>query len=211
MKKIIIIILVVFAVYQLKPDLFSPVGGLVGGGANGNVIIFTHSDCGSYCEDAVAMLRHKNIPFEEHNVQTNKDDEALWRKMGGGNPFPVIHVGDTKLHGFYRRTLMYALAEEYGLDALDASHKSVVQQQIDQYGDDVAIMYATEWCPYCKKAREFFNNNGISFVEIDVEKSSDGKRAYNSLDASGYPVIFVGIHRFDGFGGNIPSEIKNVL
>ncbi len=60
-------------------------------------------------------------------------------------------------------------------------------------------MYATDWCPYCKKAREYFNANDIPFTEVDVEKSIEGARRYKALQSSGYPLIYIGAKRFQGF------------
>ena len=36
------------------------------------------------------------------------------------------------------------------------------------------ILYATEWCGYCAKARELLAADGISYREIDIEKDSAG-------------------------------------
>ena len=34
------------------------------------------------------------------------------------------------------------------------------------------VMISTSWCGYCRKARQFFNDNQISFEEIDAEQTS---------------------------------------
>ena len=61
------------------------------------------------------------------------------------------------------------------------------------------IMYATDWCPYCRKAREFFARNGVRYVERDIEKSPAAKAEYDKLGARGVPVILVGTQRMNGF------------
>lgn len=61
------------------------------------------------------------------------------------------------------------------------------------------VMYSTEWCGVCKKAKAYFNKNGIPFREYDVEKSQRGKREYKKLKAKGVPVILVGKRRMNGF------------
>ena len=38
------------------------------------------------------------------------------------------------------------------------------------------VLYATEWCGYCKKAREFFKQNNIAYVKYDIEKSAEVAR-----------------------------------
>lgn len=61
------------------------------------------------------------------------------------------------------------------------------------------VMYSTEWCGVCKKAKAYFSANGIPFREYDVEKNQKGKREYKKLKAKGVPVILVGKRRMNGF------------
>jgi glutaredoxin len=51
------------------------------------------------------------------------------------------------------------------------------------------LLYSTRWCGFCTKARPYFQANGISFEEYDVETSAKGKRDYARLGAGGVPVI----------------------
>jgi glutaredoxin len=60
-------------------------------------------------------------------------------------------------------------------------------------------MYATSWCPYCAKARAYFARRGIAYVEVDIEKSREGRAEYDRLGARGIPVILVGQQRMNGF------------
>jgi len=60
-------------------------------------------------------------------------------------------------------------------------------------------MYGVTWCPHCKKARAFFDENNIAYIELDPEQSSDAKEAYQWLDGGGYPLIYVGARRMSGF------------
>jgi glutaredoxin-like YruB-family protein len=66
------------------------------------------------------------------------------------------------------------------------------------YGAKVT-MYSTEWCGYCKKARRYFQAKGIPFVEYDIEKNAQAKRAYDALGGKGVPVITMGKKRMSGF------------
>lgn len=61
------------------------------------------------------------------------------------------------------------------------------------------VMYATSWCGYCKKARDYFNKHGIAFQEYDVETDAKAKRKYEQINGKGVPVIFVGDKRMNGF------------
>lgn len=38
------------------------------------------------------------------------------------------------------------------------------------------VMYTTQWCPYCERARRLLAGRGVSFEEIDVESGAE-KRA----------------------------------
>lgn len=40
-----------------------------------------------------------------------------------------------------------------------------------QEPDADVVMYCTQWCPACRRARAFFNQNGIDFVEIDITRN----------------------------------------
>ena len=60
-------------------------------------------------------------------------------------------------------------------------------------------MFATSWCPYCRKAREYFAANNIPYVELDVEKSEEAKQRYRVLGGKGVPVILVGEQRLNGY------------
>ena len=35
------------------------------------------------------------------------------------------------------------------------------------------VMYCTQWCPACRRARAFFTQYGISFVEIDIARNRE--------------------------------------
>jgi len=61
------------------------------------------------------------------------------------------------------------------------------------------VMYATSWCPYCKKARAFFNKHGIAYVEYDVEHDGKAWRENRKLGGGGVPTIVVGDKVVSGF------------
>lgn len=61
------------------------------------------------------------------------------------------------------------------------------------------VMYATSWCPYCQQARNYFREQGIPYVEYDIEKNEEARRAYKNFGGKMIPVIFVGKRRMNGF------------
>jgi len=60
-------------------------------------------------------------------------------------------------------------------------------------------MYATSWCPYCQQARNYFRQQGIRYIEYDIEKDAAARQAYKAFRGRGIPIIFVGKHRMNGF------------
>lgn len=61
------------------------------------------------------------------------------------------------------------------------------------------VMYSADWCGVCKRAKRFFQAEGIPFRELDVDKSRRARREFDRLNAKGVPVILVGGKRMNGF------------
>jgi glutaredoxin len=53
------------------------------------------------------------------------------------------------------------------------------------------VLYATEWCGYCKLTRRFLDQKGIAFNEFDIEKDAEARKAYEALGGGGIPIIDV--------------------
>lgn len=58
-------------------------------------------------------------------------------------------------------------------------------------GQGEVTLYATSWCGYCAKTREFLSERGIAYTELDIEKSPEARRAYDALGGRGVPVLKV--------------------
>lgn len=100
-----------------------------------------------------------------------------------------VHFGDRKPTS--------AKAEQLTLEINTYTHVTY-DESIFDVGPEV-IMYATDWCGYCKKARKYFKKNGIAYTEFDIEKNAAAKRRYKQMGAHGVPVILVGDRRMNGF------------
>ncbi|MFJ3482418.1 glutaredoxin family protein [Pseudomonas sp. NPDC090202] len=70
------------------------------------------------------------------------------------------------------------------------------------------VLYATDWCGYCKQARRFLDSKGIPYTEYDIEKSAEGRKAYEALGGRGIPLIDVNGTLIRGFS---PDEILAAL
>lgn len=70
------------------------------------------------------------------------------------------------------------------------------------------VMYSTPWCPYCRKAREYFKRHHISYVEYDIEASATNLENFRALNGNGVPLILVGDRRMQGFS---PKSFEALL
>lgn len=71
------------------------------------------------------------------------------------------------------------------------------------------VMYSTAWCGVCRRAREYFEDNRIAFVEYDVDKNVQARNEYLLLNPRrSVPTIKVADEVVVGFS---PSAIENAL
>ena len=49
------------------------------------------------------------------------------------------------------------------------------------------VMYVKPDCPYCQKARDFYNENGVKFTEYDAQ--NDKQRQNEMLEYSGGDLV----------------------
>jgi glutaredoxin len=61
------------------------------------------------------------------------------------------------------------------------------------------VMYSTSWCGYCAKARAFFAQHKIDYLELDVEKDQEAAQINRRLGGGGVPTIMVGDTVINGF------------
>jgi glutaredoxin len=48
---------------------------------------------------------------------------------------------------------------------------SAVAEPEWQEPDEDVVMYCTQWCPACRRARAFFKQHEIEFVEVDITRN----------------------------------------
>ncbi len=71
------------------------------------------------------------------------------------------------------------------------------------------IMYMTDWCPYCVKARYYIKSLGVQLIEYNIEQ--DQIKARESMEKSGrlgVPVIDVEGILIPGYS---PERIKSAV
>ncbi len=70
---------------------------------------------------------------------------------------------------------------------------------IDGIDEQSVVLYTTNWCPYCRKARTFFEQANIPYTEYDVEKSARAYQEYQQISGRGVPVIVIGDQVIQGY------------
>lgn len=64
------------------------------------------------------------------------------------------------------------------------------------------VLFTTNWCGYCKKAKAYLAGKGVSYREVDIE-SNAGAAAYAQAGGQrGVPLLFKGGQRVLGFSTN---------
>jgi mycoredoxin len=61
------------------------------------------------------------------------------------------------------------------------------------------VVYGTETCPYCAKARAYLKSRQVAFGDFDVAKSDKGKQDFAKLGGKAVPVILIGDRQLVGF------------
>ena len=73
------------------------------------------------------------------------------------------------------------------------------------------VLYGTDWCGYCAKTRAYFKENKIEFVDLDIEKSPEAKKAHDALGGGGVPVVLIGNRKIQGFNaGALEAALKKI-
>lgn len=191
MKKLIFFGLLAVAVYKFYQHAFISHGK----GATGSTMaqVFVGPGCNMLCSDVEDVLKSRNVSYELIDVSTPEGSKY------GINQYPVTLLGSQTVVGNARTLLISALAETYGESVLTPGERMAMRNHFDQNGNPLVVLYGTQWCPYCKRQRQYFADHGVSYSDVDVESSSAGKLAYDTLQGGGYPLVYVGYRRFDGY------------
>ena len=212
MKKLLLLIALGIGLwywYDGKIPLMATPGAFDNAG-NPIVWVFTFRDCGAPCQDAIKDLKNRNVTFVEKPIDpanTQDADVKLW-KAHGSPSLPLIVVGEGAMSGFMKSELGALLAESFGAKYLHAAERRYFNNHFNTDGSPRIVMYATDWCGYCKRLRAEFRENNVEFTEIDIEKVPDGDILASTMGIRGVPATWVGYRRVHG---SSLSEVKKAF
>ncbi len=73
------------------------------------------------------------------------------------------------------------------------------------------IVYSAEWCPWCKKTKEFLEENGIKFEERDIEKTDGAaQEVVKKSGQRGIPVVDIDGTIIIGFNKPALEEVLEI-
>jgi glutaredoxin len=81
------------------------------------------------------------------------------------------------------------LAELRRIDPAAAARRAALAPQPTELPSGGVIMYCTSWCPACRRARRLFDEHGIDFVEIDINKMTGGTLTTPTFDINGQIIV----------------------
>lgn len=61
------------------------------------------------------------------------------------------------------------------------------------------LMYVMPNCGYCAKARQYFNERGVTFSEVDVAANDANNQQWRADGGQGTPLILIGAAKIMGF------------
>jgi len=115
----------------------------------------------------------------------------------------------------YLLILVAGLGSGYGLSLLPRLFKSgYTEGNYATYFPDAqskVVLYGTAWCGYCAKTREYFKTHQIDFVDLDIEKSPEARKAHAELGGGGVPVVLIGNRKIQGYNpGALEAALKKI-
>jgi glutaredoxin len=75
--------------------------------------------------------------------------------------------------------------DSLGAAPATAKKKGESRQSLERKKKADVVLYTTSWCPYCRKARDYFRSRGIDFTEYDIEKDKEAAVRKRQLDGIG--------------------------
>lgn len=210
MRKLIVVALIAVGVWYWQRHGFAHEVILDEAG-NPAVLIYTAKQCGAPCQEALNILDSRSVPYQEKELDLeNEEDKDVkhWRSIGN-NMLPLTLAGHSKVNSSSKWELIGLLGENFGDKYLTQDEKGYFSQHFDASGKPRIVLYGTSWCPGCAALRKEFEEHGVSYVDIDVEKSGEFDKLTRVMEIPGYPATWVGYTRVHGPTYNDVKAVMN--
>ena len=75
-------------------------------------------------------------------------------------------------------------------------------------GKPEVVLYVTEWCPYCKQARDYMAAEGVPHRVVDIEASAENQQEYQARGGTGgIPLVAVGTQTIEGWSADMARQM----
>ena len=61
------------------------------------------------------------------------------------------------------------------------------------------VFFSAPWCGYCDRARDWFDDQRVDYLEINIESSTEARRLWREAGGRGVPLVLVGDQRVAGY------------
>jgi glutaredoxin len=82
------------------------------------------------------------------------------------------------------------------------------REDLSYANDAEVVIYTTTRCGYCVKAKSLLDQMGVTYQEVDVEHSRQGRERFEALGGRGVPLLTIGKNVIRGYN---PTEIRKLL
>jgi glutaredoxin len=169
--------------------------------ANGSEWMFSHGEVASIVRDAPASVSNGKTKSGAPQSVVQATTLIRPRKNGARSMKRMMDalVRETREPPDLSEPTMPLRVHEAEAEAPKAVEPRAVEPRAGR-----VVLYGTNWCGYCRKARAYFQEKGIAFTDKDVEADHaaaaelDGKRRQHHL-GNGVPVIDIGGQVAEGF------------
>jgi glutaredoxin len=90
-------------------------------------------------------------------------------------------------------------AQQGALNAHEDWQAILKRPALSNSGPPPIVMFSTDWCGYCKQARQYMRSKNIAFSDRDVEKDKSAQAQYARLGGRGVPYFVIGQLTLAGF------------
>ncbi|MGY6554032.1 MAG: glutaredoxin family protein [Wenzhouxiangella sp.] len=70
------------------------------------------------------------------------------------------------------------------------------------------VFFSAPWCGYCDRARSWFDAQGVDYLEINIESSTEAHNLWREAGGRGVPLVLVGEQRIAGYA---PAAFASAL
>jgi glutaredoxin-like YruB-family protein len=70
---------------------------------------------------------------------------------------------------------------------------------VDPTGGPTVEIFVTSWCPYCTKAKAYFESKGIAYTALDIEKDPAAAKRFQQYGQRGVPLVIINGKTISGY------------